>query len=103
MIGTHFSDPDEFQVFRRFYSMGVKHGRGGNGRRLAQMYEETKNKSYTLASSALLFGTRERYYPTSHSIDFDKRMFDKFKGEIDEDYNFKPPQQKELFEGSIYC
>lgn len=91
-IGTHFSEPDEFQVFRRFYATGVKHGRGGTGRRLVQLYEDTGNDLYKLASGALLFGTKERYYPTSHNIHFDREMYNKFKGEVDENYNFKSTQ-----------
>jgi len=97
MVGTHCADPDEFQVFRRFYSNGVKHGKRFMGRLLQKLYKHTKDPLYDLAFKALMFGMTKRDYPTSHNLNFDKIMFDKFKKEVvNADNNYKASQPKEL-------
>jgi len=81
-IGTHCSQPDEFQVFRRFYTYGVKHGRMNMRWRLRDLYANTKDDLYLLAIEAMEYGSKMKYYPTSHNIHFDREMFNKFKGEV---------------------
>jgi len=82
MIGSHCDNPDEFQVFRRFYSNGVKYGKRFMGRRLRRLLQHTGDPLYDIALKSLMFGMSERNYPTSHNIDFDKEMFEKFKKEV---------------------
>lgn len=86
LIGTHCPNPDEFQIFRRFYSNGVKHGKRFFGRHLHRLYQETGNILYKFAFESLMFGTVERSYPTSHNLDFDRQMFEKFKEEHENNY-----------------
>lgn len=78
-IETHCENPDEFQVFRRCYTHGVKYGKWYMLRRLHVLYKNTGNELYLTASKALLFGTEKRIYPTSHNIEFDKKMYEEFK------------------------
>lgn len=80
VIGTHCEDPDEFQVFRRFYSMGVKHGKRYAWRYLSRLYEDTKGPLYDLGMRAIEFGIEKKSYPTSHDVNFDRKMFEEFKG-----------------------
>ena len=78
-IGTHFQDPDDFQIFRRFYATGVKHGRRRTWRHLRTLSRHTRDQRYSLAIQALDFGTEKRYYPTSHNIEFDRKIYEEFK------------------------
>lgn len=81
VIGTHFNSPDEFQVFRRFYVMGVKHDKRYSWVYLERLYQETKDPLYDLAMKAVEFGIKKKYYPTSHDLNFDRKMFEEFKCE----------------------
>lgn len=82
VIGTHFEDPDEFQIFRRFYTRGTKSGVGIWKNQLTKLYNDTKDSKYEFAIKALKFGSEKRHYPTSHNIDFDREMFEKFRARI---------------------
>jgi len=82
IIGTHCEDPDDFQIFRRFYTHGVKNGKRYMLRRLNDLYSETGDVLYYLATQALLFGAEKRVYPTSHNLDFDKQTYEEFKKRI---------------------
>lgn len=82
-IGTHCEDPDDFQVFRRFYSRGVKAGRKGNNKNLQKhlgifnkLFSKTGNKQYRLAMRAIKLGFEWKFYPTSHNLKFDRFLFD---------------------------
>jgi len=79
VIGTHFDNPDEFQVFRRFYAMGVKHDKRYSWVYLEKLFEDTKDPLYKLAMDATEFGIKRKFYPTSHDINFDRKMFEEFK------------------------
>jgi len=79
MLGTHCDDPDEFQVFRRCYTQGVKWGKRYMLRKLTNLHKSTRDELYLIASKALLFGQEKRLYPTSHNIEFDKKMYEEFK------------------------
>jgi len=79
VIGTHCENPDDFQVFRRFYSMGVKHGKRYSWRYLSRLYGGTKDPLYALAMEAVEFGIEKKQYPTSHNLGFDRKMFEEFK------------------------
>lgn len=82
VIGTHFEDPDEFQIFRRFYTRGTKTMVRVWRNQLTKLYDDTKDPKYELAINALDFGAEKRYYPTSHNIDFDRKMFGEFNRNI---------------------
>ncbi len=79
-ICIHAENPDEFQIFRRFYIYGVKYGKGYRvWRHTKSIFEATGDQRYDLALKALEFGMKNTYYPGSHNIDFDKKMFEEFK------------------------
>jgi len=81
VIATHSENPDEFQIFRRFYIYGVKYGNGcGPWRHTAKMFDNTGDEKYRFALKALEFGKEKAYYPGSHNIDFDRKMFEEFRG-----------------------
>lgn len=80
VICTHAENPDEFQIFRRFYCYGVKYGKRYQvWRHITKMFQDTGDQRYGFALKALEFGMEKAYYPGSHNIDFDKKMFDEFK------------------------
>jgi len=81
IIGNHCDDPNEFQVFRRCYTQGVKWGKRYMLRKLTEQYNKTGNELYDVAIKALWFGTNKGIYPTSHNLDFDRQMFEEFKNE----------------------
>ena len=78
MICTHFEDPDDFQIFRRFYARGTKSLVRIWREKLDKLYNDTKDYKYELAIKALSFGEEKKHYPTSHNIDFDRKMFEEF-------------------------
>ncbi len=80
-LGVHFDQPDEFQVFRRFYVAGLKY----TGRAVSQIYDrmsylfkKTDNPLYLIAIKAIWVGGKKRMYPGSHNIDFEKKMYEEF-------------------------
>jgi glycosyltransferase involved in cell wall biosynthesis len=79
VVGTHFENPSEFQVFKRFYIMGIKHGKRFSWKYLTGFYEETKDPIYTLAMKAIEFGMKKNSYPGSHDMNFDRKIFEEFK------------------------
>lgn len=79
-IATHADNPDEFQIFRRFYIYGVKYGKGcGPWVNISKTFHNTGDKRYTLAMKALEFGIEKHQYLGSHNIEFDKKMYDEFR------------------------
>jgi hypothetical protein len=78
-VGTHFDNPDEFQVFRRFYAKAMKRDSESIKDRLLRLKERYKLSVYDLALQALEFGKEKNSYPTSHDINFDREMFEEFK------------------------
>lgn len=85
-VGSHLSGYDPFQVFRRFYSRGVKAGWNNNKRniekhkkRFKELYEEKKKPIYLFAKDVIKYGFMEKEYPTSHDIRFDLEKFNQFK------------------------
>lgn len=78
VIATHFEDADEFQIFRRLYCQGVKYGHRYTRKVLKQLYRNTGDPVYDFSLRALDFGVRKKYYPTSHNVDFDRKMFEEF-------------------------
>lgn len=78
IIGTHCEDPDEFQVFRRCYTLGCKYKWHYFYIDLHRLYEETGNSLYEFGIRALDHGARRRYYPTSHDITLDRKLYEDF-------------------------
>jgi len=83
IVGTHFDKPDEFQVFRKFYCTGVRENDNSfNLNRLNQLREKTGDPLYSLALDAISFAkTKNRYYPGSRNIEFDRKLYEEFKHE----------------------
>lgn len=81
VIGTHFDDPDEFQIFRRYFVAGIK--RNPSLPLIQDLYKRTKDKRYKLAIQAINYGwsKSQNSYSTSHNVDYDRRMFEEFKHE----------------------
>ncbi len=80
MIATHAENPDEFQIFRRFYVYGVKYGKGcGPWVNISRQFCDTGDPKYAFAMKSLEFGMEKREYPGSHNIEFDKKMYDEFR------------------------
>lgn len=86
IVGTHFENPTDLQVFARFYSRGVKVARGHPNSQFRDLfsifehkYASTGNKQYMIAKEALTLGTKLGHYPTSHNIEFDREMYEKWK------------------------
>jgi len=77
-VATHFDDPDDFQVFRRFYSRGVKGGRDYLWVMVHKLHAKTGDPRYQLAMDAIDFGWEKKHYPSSHNIIFDRKMFEEF-------------------------
>jgi hypothetical protein len=81
VIATHAENPDEFQIFRRFFIYGVKYGKGyRTWSHTKKMLNSTGDQRYAFAMKALEFGMQKSYYPGSHNIDFDREMFNEFRG-----------------------
>ncbi len=80
VIGTHFENPDDFQIFVRYYHAGVL--RTSNTMELLTILSEsTKDPKYDFAVKALSYGLNKRYkeYPGSRDVNHDKKEFEKFK------------------------
>lgn len=79
ILGTHFDDPDEFQVFKRFYTQKIKYPRDDSVNEiLSRRLEKTGHPLYDLALRAGFFALSEKKYPGSHNVDFDREMFNLF-------------------------
>jgi len=78
ILGSHFSEPDEFQVFRRFYSRAVKYKKKYTWTHLENLYTATNDPLYKLAMDATLLGSEKRHYPGSHNLAFDKIVWEEY-------------------------
>jgi glycosyltransferase involved in cell wall biosynthesis len=80
VVGTHFDQPNELQVFRRFYIHGTRFQdhRSAKGE-LTKLFEETGNPLYKLGVKAIEYAWIKQFYPGSHNAEFDKRAFEEFK------------------------
>lgn len=79
VIGTHFEDPDEFQIFVRYYHAGVLRTKV-TMRVLDRLYRTTKDDRYALAIKAFNYGLSKGYknYPGSRDVNYDRKEFEKF-------------------------
>ncbi len=79
-VGTHFDQPDDFQVFKRFYIHGVRFRdhRSEIGR-LSELLEKTGNPLYRLGIQAIEYAWIKKSYPGSHNYDFDKKNYEEFR------------------------
>lgn len=78
VVGTHFDEPNEFQIFRRFFVRGVR-GNYGVLRLMKRLYEKTKDQNFALAIKAIEYGFANPNYPGSHNINFDRKAYERFK------------------------
>jgi hypothetical protein len=82
IIGTHFDDPDEFQVFRRFYIMAKKYPDNNFVIKImSKLLIEKGDPLYSVGLKAIEFSRKKNYYPGSHNLKFDREMYDEFKKE----------------------
>jgi hypothetical protein len=84
VIGTHFDQPDEFQVFHRFYTQNVKFKNKDSDfvcGRMTELYERTGNPLYQTGLKAIEFARKKRVYPGSHNREFDLELYKEFKRE----------------------
>ncbi len=78
--GTHFDQPDKFQVFKRFYIHGIRFRDHRSLRgKLAELLEKTGNPLYRLGIQAIEYAWIKKSYPGSHNYDFDKKNFEEFR------------------------
>jgi glycosyltransferase involved in cell wall biosynthesis len=82
VIGIHFENPSELQVFSRFFCQGMKHGKKYAYESLKVHYEQTGDTLYQLGFKAIDFAIKKKNYRRSHDINFDRRMFEEFKCEL---------------------
>jgi hypothetical protein len=81
LVGTHCDQPDEFQVFKRFYIHGIRfHDHRSAKGMLTNLLEKTGNPLYGVGIKAIEFAWVKKFYPGSHNYDFDKKNFEEFKG-----------------------
>jgi len=78
-VGTHFENPDERQVFARFYLHGARFGK-----RIAPVLTDLLNKTgsplYETALKAIHYALdKKRYYPGSHNLEFDRKNYEEWK------------------------
>lgn len=82
IAGTHFEDPDEFQVFHRFFILATKDGRWGyelNRNIMTRLYERDKKPLQLLAIEALDFGDEKGPYGRSIDNNYNLQMYEEFK------------------------
>lgn len=82
VIGTHFDQPNEFQVFHRFYTQNVKFKNKDSEfvcTRMAELYERTGNPLYQTGLKAIEFARKKQVYPGSHNREFDRELYEEFK------------------------
>jgi len=84
-IGTHFDNPDEFQVFRRFKARGIKSRKNPKERnnylkKLKRLRSKNSdNKLYEQAVSAFLFGFKKASFIGAHDITIDEIEYQHWK------------------------
>lgn len=83
IIGTHFDDPDDFQVFRRFYGRGFKAiGKGKAVRRynteLKNLHASSGDKRYKIALKAFNYAIERKHYPTSKNVEFEEGVYEEW-------------------------
>lgn len=80
IIGTHFDNPDEFQVFRRFYSQTIKYMDGNDAKdRMKELLVKTGNPLYSIGIRTIDFARERKVYPGSKNLTFDRKMYEEFK------------------------
>jgi hypothetical protein len=83
VIGTHFDDPSEFQVFRRFYGRGhkaIKRPRAIKryNRELKDLFMRTGDQRYKLALKAFNYAIESDNYPTSKDVLFERKVYEQW-------------------------
>jgi len=82
VTGTHFDHPDEFQVFKRFYTQRLKYPYSSFVKiRMAELLAKTGNELYDIGLKAGEFADKCKGYPGSHNLVFDRQLFEEFQHE----------------------
>ena len=82
VVGTHFDQPNEYQVFTRCYIHGVRYARYPRRslkHKLAQLFNKTHNPLYETGIKAIEYGEIKKYYPGSHNLEFDRQNYQEWK------------------------
>lgn len=82
IVGTHFLDPDEYQVFHRFMILAGRDGMGSYNsckEICTRLYERDHNPLHALALDALEFGLQKGNYPDSINDNYNRKMYEEFK------------------------
>ena len=81
IIATHFDNPNEFQVFSRFYFHGNKFNDDNSyvRKRMNELLLSTGNPLYRIGINALDFAKMKHIYPGSPNLDFNRKMYGEFK------------------------
>jgi hypothetical protein len=79
IIGSHFESPDNFQIFRRFFIAGIKKNHQAL-KRMKAIFLQISIPEYDLAIRSMEFGMTQTYYPGSHNIEYDRKMYEEFNG-----------------------
>lgn len=82
VTGTHFDHPDEFQVFKRFYTQHLKYPYSAFVKvRMSELLIRTGNPLYDIGIKAGEFAAKKKIYPGSHNLVFDQDLFEEFQRE----------------------
>lgn len=84
VVGTHFDDPSEFQIFHRFYITAFKwkdsiEGTRSTKDRLSTLYKSTGDSRYIHALKSFEYGLENPEYFGSQNRDYDRRKYEEFK------------------------
>lgn len=86
IMGTHFSNPTDKQVFCRFYVRGVKAAMASsnkayakNSLELGKLWFKTNDRQYKIAIKALNLGYKNKDYSGSHNKNIDNELYEKWK------------------------
>ncbi len=80
IVGTHFEDPNDFQVFVRFFRLPQKYKNQVSWMKshLNKLLDNSGNHLYRVALNAIIFGAKKMNYPGSYCAEFDQEMFAEF-------------------------
>ena len=82
LVGTHFDNPDEFQVFKRCYVHGIRYADKPEVSlkwKLIELQKKENNSLYKLGIGAVEFAERKKFYPGSHNLIFDRENYEEYK------------------------
>lgn len=82
VLGTHFDNPDEFQVFRRFYVQAIKYSDNSFVQnKMWNFFKKTEDPIYLIGLGAIDFAKKKNTYIGSHNLHYDAELFNEYKKE----------------------